>query len=385
MHEGGCVVNLSEAEQVLDQLSAKPLTIQASHCVRVRNRHAQCSECTAHCPTQAITIENNQLALDPERCTHCGACANRCPTQALATNAINHTDWETRAYNLANTNTPICWVCCETHPLAREEVAGLVVLPCLAHLDEVHYLLMAYYGIDLHVLNGECASCTNASVASLIEQTEASARAIASALNLPFTAHFEGDTSATEDYAELAQRSGQSRRGFFQSMSSSLKKLGVTVASTRLAALTSSGAHIPETLAEQLSAEPGKLLTFYPPRTTALLNLMYDVWERGGRKPLPSLTTRFWANMHISEACNNCGVCAVFCPTGALIHTGKLPQSPMLGGEHTPGPDHEFRCSDCIQCHLCADLCPNHAITLSPTLSADDLFALEPISITRTQ
>ena len=57
--------------------------MQPNRCVVVRNRNASCRRCAEACPTGAILVEGNDLAVAPERCSGCGTCATVCPTAAL--------------------------------------------------------------------------------------------------------------------------------------------------------------------------------------------------------------------------------------------------------------------------------------------------------------
>ena len=76
-------------------------------------------------------------------------------------------------------------------------------------------------------------------------------------------------------------------------------------------------------------------------------------------------------------------MCARFCPTQALINVGEEPSSFVFGKHNPPGPDHGFRCSDCIQCRLCEDICPTKALHVHGRISSTDLFDLEPVVLKR--
>ena len=42
-----------------------------------------CKKCEKVCKFEAVTIENNLAAIDPEKCKNCGLCAKECPTGAI--------------------------------------------------------------------------------------------------------------------------------------------------------------------------------------------------------------------------------------------------------------------------------------------------------------
>ena len=68
---------------LFEKLESQSLAVQPSRCVVVRNRNASCRRCAGACPTGAILVEGNDLAVAPERCVGCGTCATVCPTAAL--------------------------------------------------------------------------------------------------------------------------------------------------------------------------------------------------------------------------------------------------------------------------------------------------------------
>lgn len=408
------MITLNEAEHLVDALSSKSVEINQSHCVCVRNRNATCHACVQSCPKQALTVENNHISLDQNACTHCGSCANVCPTQAISSCSLPHIEWALLLQALSDSSrndpdsnhqqqsvneTPQLWICCKEHPLANDNLKHLHVLPCLAHLDEVHYLLAAYYGISLHILHNDCSQCQNAPVEPLIRETLMSAKGIAQHWHIPYSWNLSQETTKLDSsYPTQYDVGGYSRRGFFTSIRQSMEQFGITVVDTALESTFTQNNHVP-TLAEQLNQAPGKLAIFYPQRNTALLNILFDAAQGNTSHKVPQSTlsqddfsSRFWGNASIDSSCQNCGICAQFCPTGALTYKGKHPQSPMfrtalgvskLNREASNGPNHEFRCSDCIQCHLCEDLCPAQAIHITSQIKDNDLFDLEPHNLKR--
>lgn len=408
------MVDLDDAEHILNDLSEQSIIQDAPACVRVRNRNASCTACMDACPTGAISIEDNHLARDLDACTQCGCCANVCPTQAFATSALALLPFTQALYELSQGDateiadaTPgsaqqpakgsgkdsaknpaqdsakrTLWICCEEHPLAKENPEHMIVVPCLAHLDEVHYMLAAYYEVALNLLHPPCEGCKKEPASTLVGKTRQSAQDLASQwhLSMQGALHAE-DGSHPSAYPFAKERSGYSRRGFFSNVGSSLKHLGITVAETAL----ESELHPekPTTLAQTLTDAPGHMRTIAPKRNQVLLNILYAQAQTLAPEEIPArITSRFWGSINIDESCTGCGMCSFFCPTEALAHKGK-PRYGMLGSAKATGPDHEFRCSDCIQCGLCEDTCLQHALTLSPEIATVDLFALEPRVIKR--
>lgn len=58
--------------------------IDAAACVHARVEVASCRRCVETCPSDAWRLDDEQLALDTQRCNGCGACIGACPEGALS-------------------------------------------------------------------------------------------------------------------------------------------------------------------------------------------------------------------------------------------------------------------------------------------------------------
>lgn len=109
---------------------------------------------------------------------------------------------------------------------------------------------------------------------------------------------------------------------------------------------------------------------------------MLDALERLGQPNDVMLSTRLWAHVIVGEKrCNGCGMCARFCPTGALtvrddnraetqiswISRRNTEKTGFSGAALAHAP------SLCLQCRTCEQLCPRHAIELSCETFAVDI------------
>jgi len=107
----------------------------------------------------------------------------------------------------------------------------------------------------------------------------------------------------------------------------------------------------------------GTLPHFIPSRRERLL----DNLDRLGDPQVDTIKTRLWGAIVIDETrCQSCQMCAVFCPTGA-ISKYEDKKTKTFGVEHRP--------ADCVQCHLCQDICHWGALHVDDTVSTDILLS----------
>ena len=85
------------------------------------------------------------------------------------------------------------------------------------------------------------------------------------------------------------------------------------------------------------------------------------------------LDSRRFATLSIDAArCNSCGMCAVFCPTGALSRDSVEKISDPLNYL-------EFSTAECVNCRLCEDVCWKGALTLEEGVAIEQLYDFEPV------
>ena len=117
-----------------------------------------------------------------------------------------------------------------------------------------------------------------------------------------------------------------------------------------------------------------------------MLNELYRFDPEWADQILPEkedaeLPTRLFGEVTVDEtACDLCGICMTFCPTGALSGVANEPVNSfvMLNRDIAPKGELSFRANDCMACQLCTDICPHDALELQRGIRECDLFALEP-------
>ena len=91
-----------------------------------------------------------------------------------------------------------------------------------------------------------------------------------------------------------------------------------------------------------------------------------------GEPVADAVSSRCFGTVEIDvQKCNACGMCATFCPTGALRrHVSEKRGDPIRA--------LEFSACDCVQCGLCVDVCWKEALALNAEVSTAELFEFEP-------
>lgn len=441
---------LLDAAEAFSHLAKTRIACEPAFCVKVRNRNASCDACMAVCPTQAIIVHDNAIEFHDERCSGCGVCASVCPTQALKTatpTTQDISDAIARLYNPdASHQEPLLVFCERAYVLMAALVQDentpvppqpFLVVPCLACFDESLYLQGCTHHHDWILASEDCASCPHkqdALISELIEEAALLDNIIHSdstfkrfypdqfADLLAFmqqrpSMHRPTDDQASPDRTTLdlekhtlvrfsftEDAPDVSRRGFFSSLieqtNDAIAHAAAETLSTTVDAHEKKNAPKP-TLARVLTATSGRLKQTTPERVDRLLNCMFDAYEerlksvqaldRGDGALETMLSTpfssRIFSRVGFSDSCNGCGLCATFCPTGALRASGiSEDEDPNAGPRITlnhaqPAQTLTFRCNDCVSCNLCQDSCPRNAVLYDKELTLRELFSLEHVTL----
>lgn len=134
---------------LFEKLESQSLAVQPSRCVVVRNRNASCRRCAEACPTGAILVEGNDLAVAPERCIGCGTCATVCPTAALESKKPDDKGLLKAAVAAMQANDGVAVVMDEAMQAAAEgkyDPAKVVAVKSLARVDESLIAVLAAGG-----------------------------------------------------------------------------------------------------------------------------------------------------------------------------------------------------------------------------------------------
>ncbi len=365
------MANLNDIAALADSLEKQRIAVRQERCVRVRNRHASCRRCLDACPADALAIEGNRVAYAASLCTACGACTAVCPTEALLplepAEAALREACDRAAARADGTVAIACARIASKHGGDPDKYAEV---PCLGRVDESLMLQAAASGASRLVLvDGDCPTCRYGPCGRLAAEAAEDAAAIIAACASGFP--IERMTGFPPELALEAPegRFGTDRRGFFSETAAAVKETTLTAARTTLNQKLG-GAAAEEGLGQRLRVGSRGSLPQYP---MARRDAALDAIDALGLPAGDSVGKRLFGSVAVDTSlCNGCGMCATFCPAGAL--------------RRVDGPDGktlaalEFLASDCVGCGLCADVCWKDALVMSHEVAPGQLFSFEPVA-----
>ena len=367
--------NIAEIIEIAEVLGDRPVVPVADRCVVVRNRNASCRKCLDACIADAIEIHNNALSIDAAACVGCAACTVVCPTEAIV--PVDPPDDELtqlghEALDAAGQGRAVV-ACARIASKGIADPRKFAEVSCMARVDESALLDFASAGADdILLVDGTCRTCKYRATSAGVDETVAQANNLLSLCGsdsqVRRASEFPEDL-ALEDPSSLL---GEARRGFFTSASSWTANAAGKTAD--LVIRKNLGAKQSKTLRERLNAAGGTLPQFDEHRRAQVL----DAMDRLGVPAGETMQSRLFGSVSIDiSKCNACGMCAVFCPTGALKKSAIKVQ-PNADGTTDGGSFLEFQAADCTQCNLCVDACMKKCITVSDEVETDELFDFDP-------
>lgn len=328
--------------KTLWQVERPGIATSLPHCCHTLHQRSTCTRCAAACPTGALVFDEG-LKLDLGRCRECGTCAAACPTGAL--DARNPTDDQLLAgvYQASAARRPVVFACEAMHP---DTFGGqAIAVPCLGRLDESILLAALALGAPaVYLLASETGDCLFDGARDVVERVVSRVEALLAGSRHAGAIRFVEEWPA-EIPAPPPPAAGPSRRDFLRGVGRSAGRVGS------------------EAVYRQIEGEPAPAAVrpsqSLPPRRELLL----AAWARLGQ-PVPAGldSTGLWAHVRVSASCNACGMCARFCPTGALR---------TVSGE--TGMSLVFTPAHCVDCGLCKDVCYLDAIEYGHAAEPGDL------------
>ena len=147
-----------------DLTTDSPLNVNFSpeRCVRRRLNRSECAECLNVCPSEALSLIDNQVCHDLRQCTSCMMCTALCPNDAFVVNGYH---LETRIQTLAPEED--LYVSCSRETQIHPDE---LVVPCVGVLSMAHLLALCLKPAGKIVFNvSACESCENKAAADHLE------------------------------------------------------------------------------------------------------------------------------------------------------------------------------------------------------------------------
>lgn len=360
--------NLQDIVDVAQALQSKAVRVVEDRCVVVRNRNATCRHCVVACPADAVKVKGNSVAIDASACVSCGACTVVCPVEALV--PLEPTDAELAAGAAASASqlgkTAVI-ACARIASKDLSDPSKYVQVPCMARVDEVMLVELASAGVeDIVLVDGTCRTCRFRDTGAGIDRAVEEAEELIAAMGGTARIRRASDFPEQARIADKASLYGQERRGFFTRSTRKARQASVKTAEVMISKEFEQ--RMP-TLRERLGVTASGAMPWLEAHRRERL---MDSLDQLGEPVRDTIASRQfgWVDIDL-ENCNACGMCAVFCPTGALKKSDEKPADGV-------GSYLEFQAFDCVNCHLCADACMKKCLKVRAEVPAAELFDFEP-------
>lgn len=358
---------------LLERLQNINVRVDAQRCLVARNRNTTCGRCARACTSGCISISDGHFSVRPDRCIGCGTCASACPTGALSPRKPDDRALaRTAASAMRATGGTVAFACEQLLHTAGAAIDPETIAPvrCIGRIDVSLLVLLASAGArTLRLACGNCENCEYATGKRIAEDTCRDANTIFATWQSTAQASVSPKLPACCRATRKASWNPE-RRAFLQSA----RDLGRDAAADT-AELAIDHAFDHETSIEhtrRAAVETGALPRSLPPRRAILL----DALKRFGQPSNAMIDTHLWGHAVIDEGrCSGCGMCAAFCPTGALTkRENMLPNaSTWLASRNGASRITLAHAPElCLQCRTCEQLCPEGALKLS-----DEVFAVD--------
>lgn len=357
--------SLSRYIELLSRLQSTHVAVTPQRCLAVRNRNTSCHRCADACTSGCISVGENELHVDAQRCIGCGTCATACPTEALAARKPDDRDLARRAAATMRVTGGVAVITCEPaweRAKSRCNPDAVTTVPCLGRADESLITVLVGAGArEVRLVCGECDTCEHATGAAMAQRVCASANAIlatwgtgARALlspKFPRACRLQGKATYDADRRTFLRGAAEGARDAAHDATEYAIECTFTRAEDG-AGMAGQLCHV---------GSDGALPRHVPLRRALLLEVLAERAQPADEM----IHTRLFGHAVVDEdRCTGCGMCAVFCPTGALTRKDDDGTVRLV---HAPGL--------CLQCRTCEALCPAGALLLSEEVFAVDVTA----------
>lgn len=333
----------------LPSFEGNELCIEPEYCINLRGRSEICQKCVDACPSDALTLNIDEISLDSDLCQNCGACVSFCPTATLKLTGFS----PDRFVETASSTESV-----HVHCRESRDGGGGVVIPCFLTLNSALVAAAFGRGVSNWSFHGldECEKCSRGDAREhCLDITEQ-------------LSNWFGEKSPDINQSPITKDEGErlaehqtrvSRRGFLKLAGAQ----GFEQVSNWVFPVEPEQDLLNELPFFQHQGLPQK-----PQPGLALLAGVADTlpWQPDAHLP--------WYRHEFSEDCSVCLSCGERCPTGALISVEEK-------GVAALGYQQDL-CSDC---GLCEKICPTSAIRVGGHPSIKQLTANRQAVVRRQQ
>lgn len=352
-----------------EQFSGEAITLHRERCLNARFRAVGCTRCAEACPAEgAIVMADGQPTLHRQACVQCGLCLHHCPTGAYSQpGALADKLVKTVAALPAGAVDLICPY--HASPACGPAPQAVHVKRCLAALSPATLLELATQEREIWLDDTHCSGCPLRKIHSVLVETVAEANGWAGLLDQAVPARLR--TGQSEPISPIdrpvyeADRPPLSRRSLF----GSFKKAGQEQAAAKeTVGLVKGGKATPvsERLPQFLPYQRVRVLQIFEEKSPNL-QLAGPASPTPPTAPLPILDVAV-----DPTRCTACGLCARFCPSGALKYMSVDEEFALV-----------FQPKLCLGqvCDICVLACPERAVVTQPAVVSAALLAKKPLIV----
>ena len=345
---------LGLANKIFENMS-RSLEVNSLRCTRVRHKSSDCTLCHMHCATDAIKMSERPgmtIKIDRDKCTDCGICVNVCPTDSYRFLINTHKDRISNLIKNIRKNGSLDVYCS-----MRLESDDNVFVNCHGILEMTDILILYLSGASKITFRyDDCEECAIKNGYKILSESIKNLELLTTMFSYltgteiikktsEIVIQFPKQFDIVEIKEEVKVEEVVDRRGMFSFYKNR------TVDSAKSVAVYLIPAEEPDRV----------LVSFetYQPNSRARF---LDTIMKLGDLLIDSVPTGRYFNMiEINSDCVYCGVCAKFCPTGAL----------SIDEDRT---ELRFNPSKCVSCYLCQPACYHNKLHYEAELNLELFF-----------
>ena len=350
--------------KAMEVFENKALHVRPLQCSRLRHQLSKCQLCSTCCPTMAISW-GESLDIAADKCSGCGICTTVCPTGALEANNPTNEVLLKRIASVLKHADEIVFACSSHQPkiaAGSVQTGNIVTVPCLGRIDESILVGgVALGATSMCLVDDFCPDCNRKAGWDIAQQTIVTASNILGMLGISAKIAFSpkpiewGIPKAKTTTAQPPDSVDEeySRRGFLEALTQETKKATILATSSMIKDDVTDG---------KVEIRKTGLPFYLPQKRRLLLDAMRKLGEATclpvSRDKLP------FYHLKIDASCTGCGMCAYFCPTGALQKNEKDGKVVIT-----------FQLATCTRCNLCREICYKGAVSVSTKIKPEKLLS----------